>query len=218
MTSCSEQLAKEYSDPPELVRLENVVKSFHIGQTFFSGRSLAVRAVDGVNLTIHRENPWLGPGNPGVEKLHWAGLYSDLKSSIQEAYGLKVKDISKVSGRDMKQLRRKMQIIFHTAILLNRRRTIKSAIIEPLTIDHIGSRSDRINRVSELMEEVGLRPEFAERYPHEFSGGQRQRIDISRGPCAKSQSDNSRWARFPLLTCRSVLELSKSHGRFAGKV
>jgi len=181
LTSCSEQLAKAYSDPPELVRLENVVKSFHIGQTFFSGRSLAVRAVDGVNLTIHRGETLGLVGESGCGKTTLGRLILRLEKLDSGSVWFEGQDISKVSGRDMKQLRRKMQIIFQDPYSsLNPRRTIKSAIIEPLTIHHIGSRSDRINRVSELMEEVGLRPEFAERYPHEFSGGQRQRIGIAR--------------------------------------
>ena len=81
----------------------------------------------------------------------------------------------------MKQVRRKMQVIFQDPYSsLNPRRTIESIIMEPLIIHRIGTRSQRREKVLALMDDVGLRPEYLKRYPHEFSGGQRQRIGIAR--------------------------------------
>jgi oligopeptide/dipeptide ABC transporter ATP-binding protein len=79
-----------------------------------------------------------------------------------------------------------MQIIFQDPYSsLNPRRTVQSIVAEPLTIHGIGTREERRKRVFQLMEEVGLRPEYARRYPHEFSGGQRQRIGIARALALK---------------------------------
>jgi peptide/nickel transport system ATP-binding protein/oligopeptide transport system ATP-binding protein len=90
-------------------------------------------------------------------------------------------DISFAGSAEMKQVRRRMQVIFQDPYSsLNPRRTIESIIMEPLTIHRIGTRSQRREKVLALMDDVGLRPEYLKRYPHEFSGGQRQRIGIAR--------------------------------------
>jgi oligopeptide/dipeptide ABC transporter ATP-binding protein len=90
-------------------------------------------------------------------------------------------DISTLKRSKMKHLRRRMQIIFQDPYSsLNPRQTLQRIIGEPLTIHGIGDSHQRRKRVQQLMEEVGLRPEHVNRYPHEFSGGQRQRIGIAR--------------------------------------
>jgi ABC-type oligopeptide transport system ATPase subunit len=90
-------------------------------------------------------------------------------------------DISFAGSAEMKQVRRRMQVIFQDPYSsLNPRRTIESIIMEPLIIHRIGTRSQRREKVLALMDDVGLRPEYLKRYPHEFSGGQRQRIGIAR--------------------------------------
>jgi oligopeptide/dipeptide ABC transporter ATP-binding protein len=74
-----------------------------------------------------------------------------------------------------------MQIIFQDPYsALNPRQTVRRIIMEPLNIHRVGTRGERLEKVRELMDEVGLRPEYEDRYPHEFSGGQRQRIGIAR--------------------------------------
>ena len=90
-------------------------------------------------------------------------------------------DLATVSPKEMKHLRRKMQIIFQDPYSsLNPRKTVQSIIMEPLTVHGIGTRAERRKKVLELMDDVGLGPEHLHRYPHEFSGGQRQRIGIAR--------------------------------------
>jgi oligopeptide transport system ATP-binding protein len=81
----------------------------------------------------------------------------------------------------MQELRRQMQIIFQDPYAsLNPRLSVRSIISEPLKIHGIGSKSEQNDRVSDLLQRVGLDPKYADRYPHEFSGGQRQRIGIAR--------------------------------------
>jgi peptide/nickel transport system ATP-binding protein/oligopeptide transport system ATP-binding protein len=90
-------------------------------------------------------------------------------------------DITALSGKKLRELRQKIQIIFQDSYSsLNPRRTVGSIIGEPLANFRIGTRKEQRRRVQELLEIVGLKPEHVSRYPHEFSGGQRQRINIAR--------------------------------------
>ncbi|MFB3818004.1 MAG: ABC transporter ATP-binding protein [Candidatus Methylomirabilales bacterium] len=92
-----------------------------------------------------------------------------------------VVDVAKLSKAELRPLRRQMQMIFQDPFSsLNPRRTLLDIVAEPLVANGIGSRSEQVERVAELLRLVGLRPEYARRYPHAFSGGQRQRIGIAR--------------------------------------
>jgi peptide/nickel transport system ATP-binding protein len=95
-------------------------------------------------------------------------------------------NMRELGARDLRAMRGKMQIIFQDPYgSLNPRMTIETAITEPMVIQQIGtSRADRRDRAAELLREVGMKPEFLRRYPHEFSGGQRQRICIARALAA----------------------------------
>jgi oligopeptide/dipeptide ABC transporter ATP-binding protein len=91
------------------------------------------------------------------------------------------RDVFALNGRDLRQLRRRMQIIFQDPFSsLNPRMTVGAIVREGLTIHRIAEGAEADRRVEQLLEEVGLRPEYADRYPHEFSGGQRQRVGIAR--------------------------------------
>lgn len=170
-----------HCEPGVLVHAENIEKSFRVEQTFFRGKGQKLRAVDGVDLRIFRGETLGLVGESGCGKTTVGRLILRLETLDSGRVWFEDRDISRIKLRDMQSLRRKMQIIFQDPYSsLNPRRTVRSAIAEPLVIHSIGSRKHRAERVRELMEEVGLRPEFADRYPHEFSGGQRQRIGIAR--------------------------------------
>jgi oligopeptide/dipeptide ABC transporter ATP-binding protein len=90
-------------------------------------------------------------------------------------------DVLKLGGRDLRRIRRKMQIIFQDPFSsLNPRMTVGATVREGLTVHKLAEGAAADARVRQLLDEVGLRPESASRYPHEFSGGQRQRIGIAR--------------------------------------
>jgi ABC-type oligopeptide transport system ATPase subunit len=90
-------------------------------------------------------------------------------------------ELTELSGKELRRMRRRMQLVFqdpHSS--LDPRMTVGDIVGEPLAIHKVGSRSERRNRVRELLHTVGFDPTFTNRYPHEFSGGQRQRIGIAR--------------------------------------
>ncbi len=181
MALASTAIPLEPSHQQDLVRVQRLVKYFPVRGGFFRGTEAQVHAVDGVDLNILRGETLGLVGESGCGKTTLGRLILALERPTSGKILFEGKDISRLSGREMKQIRRKMQIIFQDPYSsLNPRQTVRSIIMEPLTIHGIGNRSEREKRVTALMQEVGLRPEYADRYPHEFSGGQRQRIGIAR--------------------------------------
>lgn len=173
--------------PPELpaqdalVETKRLVKYFPVSEGFFQRKQLHVHAVDGVDLRIVRGETLGLVGESGCGKSTLARLILRLERPTSGAVFFEGQDISDLSPRHMKAVRKKMQIIFQDPYSsLNPRKTVRSIIMEPLVIHGMGTRQERSDKVDALMEEVGLRPEFGTRYPHEFSGGQRQRIGIAR--------------------------------------
>ena len=169
------------SDARALVVLERLVKHFPAPGGYLQRERLFVHAVDGVNLVIRRGETLGLVGESGCGKSTLGRIVLRLEKPTSGRILFEGQDIAGLKGRAMKQVRRKMQIIFQDPYSsLNPRKTVESIIREPLTIHGIGSREERRRKVLDLMEEVGLRPEYLDRYPHEFSGGQRQRIGIAR--------------------------------------
>ena len=173
-----------YSASPEreeIMRVEELFKYFPVQRGFFGKKDLMVHAVDRVNLEI-RKGETLGlVGESGCGKSTLARLILRLERPTSGRIFFEGQDISALTEREMKKVRRKMQVIFQDPYsALNPRRTVRSTIMEPLTIHEVGTRDERLEKVKSLMDEVGLRPEYLDRYPHQFSGGQRQRIGIAR--------------------------------------
>ena len=165
-----------------LLRAENIVKKFPIYGGLFSQEIAAVKAVQNVSFDIKKGETLGLVGESGCGK---STLGRSLIRLIEPTSGkifFKNKDITNISGTELRELRKKMQIIFQDPYAsLNPRMTIGAILEEPLIIHNLySSPKDRRDRVIELINLVGLRPENLTRYPHEFSGGQRQRVGIAR--------------------------------------
>jgi oligopeptide/dipeptide ABC transporter ATP-binding protein len=175
----SSQLAS-VTDVP-LVELENVVKRFPVKQGVFARGTVSVHAVEDVSLTV-RKGETLGiVGESGCGKSTTARLITRLLAPTSGTIRFDGKDITRLSAREMRPLRRQMQMMFQDPYAsLNPRKTVEQIIGEPFVIHGEGDKSEIRSKVRELLQVVGLSPEHASRYPHEFSGGQRQRIGVAR--------------------------------------
>jgi oligopeptide transport system ATP-binding protein len=141
-----------------------------------------VRAVDGVDLTVY-EGETLGlVGESGCGKSTLGRSILRLVEPTSGEVRFKGQDLLRLGSRAMRGMRRQMAMIFQDPFAsLDPRQSVENILGEALDIHHLArTRSERKARVAELLELVGLSPDFASRYPHEFSGGQRQRIGIAR--------------------------------------
>lgn len=165
-----------------LLRVENITKQFPIYGGLFSKQVAAVKAVQDISFEINKGETLGLVGESGCGK---STLGRSLIRLIEPSSGkiyFKNKEITHAGGNELRELRKKMQIIFQDPYAsLNPRMTIGAILEEPLIIHNLfNSPKERQNRVRELIDLVGLRPEHLSRYPHEFSGGQRQRVGIAR--------------------------------------
>jgi oligopeptide/dipeptide ABC transporter ATP-binding protein len=164
-----------------LLEIRGLKKYFPVGGGLFSRRKGEVRAVDGVDLAVE-EGETLGlVGESGCGK---STLGRTLLRLIEPTAGEIVfqgKNLLKMSPRELRDMRREMQIIFQDPYAsLNPRMRVGQIVGEGLEIHKLAAGRKKRDRVMELLNQVGLREEHYDRYPHEFSGGQRQRIGIAR--------------------------------------
>ncbi len=165
----------------ELIRVEGLTKHFPVHAGLFQRVVNQVRAVEDVSFSIH-EGETLGlVGESGCGKTTVGRAMLRLVEPTAGSVTFEGRDILHLSGREMKDVRREMQIIFQDPYAsLDPRAPIGESIMEGLNIHGIGTPEQRLEIMLNVLRWVGLEEYHARRYPHEFSGGQRQRIGIAR--------------------------------------
>jgi len=164
-----------------LLELDGLVKHFPVGGGLFGRSRAAVRAVDGVDLAVARRECLAVVGESGSGKTTLGRCAVRLYEPTAGRVLFAGRDLAELSAGELRRERRRFQMIFQDPYgSLNPRMRVGAAVEEPLAVHRLGDRAARRRRVAELLDTVGLGPDAAGRYPHEFSGGQRQRIGIAR--------------------------------------
>ncbi|SHI51201.1 ABC transporter ATP-binding protein [Wenxinia saemankumensis] len=163
-----------------LIEVRDLEVHFPVGRTMFNAGA-TVRAVHRVSFEMGRGEVVGLVGESGSGKTTLGRSLLRLIEPTGGSVRLNGKEVTGMSPADLRRARSDMQIIFQDPFAsLNPRMSVGEILSEALHLHSIGSRADRRDRVAALLETVGLPPQAAERYPHEFSGGQRQRIGIAR--------------------------------------
>jgi oligopeptide transport system ATP-binding protein len=170
-----------------LLEITDLVKHFPIKRGLVIDRQVGeVKAVDGVSLSIARGETLGLVGESGSGKSTLCRVALQLLRPTSGSVRYEGREISELNRREMRPLRREMQMVFQDPYAsLNPRKRVSQIIGDPLRRQDVGSASDRRRTVHELLDRVGLSSEHYDRYPHEFSGGQRQRIGIARALALK---------------------------------
>jgi oligopeptide transport system ATP-binding protein len=165
-----------------LLHVENLVKYFPITKGIFIQRQVgAVHAVDGVSFDIYQGETLGLVGESGCGKSTTGRTVLQLYRPTSGAVNFDGVNLVSLKGEKLRLMRRKMQMIFQDPYAsLNPRMTVGEIIGEPLIVHKVANQKEIQERISNLLEVVGLNAGFANRYPHEFSGGQRQRIGVAR--------------------------------------
>ncbi|MGW3353999.1 ABC transporter ATP-binding protein [Streptomyces bungoensis] len=166
-----------------VLQVSGLVKHYPLTRGILLRKQIgAVRAVDGVDFTLGRGETLGIVGESGCGKSTVAKLLCHLERPTAGTIRFRGEDITGLSGRALKAVRRNIQMVFQDPYTsLNPRMTVGDIVGEPYEIHpEAAPKGDRRRRVRELLDVVGLNPEHINRYPHQFSGGQRQRIGIAR--------------------------------------
>jgi oligopeptide transport system ATP-binding protein len=165
-----------------LLQVENLVKHFPVGGSMFSKPTGQVRAIDGVSFTLRRGETLGLVGESGCGKTTTGRCILQLERPTSGSIRFDGTELTALDERELRSVRRRVQVIFQDPYSsLNPRMTIGQIIAEPLKVHRLVlGEAARVARVRELLEQVGLLPQHALRYPHQLSGGQRQRVGIAR--------------------------------------
>ena len=169
--------------PEVILSAQDLVKHYPIRRGVLRTVQGQVKAVDGVNFELHKGETLGVVGESGCGKSTLGRLLVRLEAPTSGSVTFEGADMASASGKELRALRRNIQIVFQDPYTsLNPRMTVGDIIGEPFEIHpEVVPKGGRRKRVQELLDLVGLNPEHISRYPHQFSGGQRQRIGIARG-------------------------------------
>lgn len=164
-----------------ILQVRDLRKYFHFKSGMFSNQRGQIKAVDGISFDVGRGGTFGLVGESGCGKSTVSRLILRLCEADSGEVFFEGEDLLRLSGPEMRRRRARMQMVFQDPFeSLNPRMTIGESIAAPIEIHRMLRGERKRERVIELLSLVGLAPEYANRYPHEFSGGQRQRVGIAR--------------------------------------
>jgi len=165
----------------QLLEVQDLVKHYAVRGGLFSRATGAVRAVDGVSLSLAPGETLGLVGESGCGKTTLARLVLRLEEPTSGALRFDGEDLLALGSRELRARRRSFQIVFQDPMSsLNPRMTVGEILAEPLHVHRVARGAEADARVAALLEQVGIPASWRQRYPHEFSGGQRQRIGVAR--------------------------------------
>ena len=169
------------ADERPLIEVRNLSVRFGGRAGLFRATGSSVHAVENVSFSIQPGETLALVGESGCGKSSTGRAIVRLNEPTRGSILLEGRDIAGIRGEDLKRMRRRVQMIFQDPFAsLDPRMSVGAAIAEPLVVHRLLDRRSARTRVLELLAQVGLKPEMADRLPHEFSGGQRQRICVAR--------------------------------------
>lgn len=163
-----------------ILQADNLTRHYKVSKGLLRGHAV-VKALNGVSFTVERGRTLAVVGESGCGKSTLARQLTMIEAPTAGRLLIDGIDVISQGGAHNPELRRRIQMVFQNPYgSLNPRKTIAATLDEPLKINTKLSAAERRERINEMIALVGLRPEFAQRYPHMFSGGQRQRVAIAR--------------------------------------
>jgi len=170
------------AEPETLLEVKQLVKYFPLTRGVVFRRHIGdVRAVDGINIDLKTGETHGLVGESGCGKSTTGKVILRLHEPTSGEAIFKGRDLFKLNKKEMREARRDLQIIFQDPFAsLNPRMTVRGIVSEPWVVHGMYDKYERRERAESLLDRVGLNPEHANRYPHQFSGGQRQRIGVAR--------------------------------------